>query len=103
MGQVVVELLGRRLVLEADYSQEHMDSLVALVSERAKEIDPTGAIPEVQRAILTLLNIADELDRERSQLAAFRREVAAKSSFLLEKLSSYGYAPQSRSDLQGGG
>lgn len=103
MPNVVVQLFGRRLPLKTESSQEHIDSLVAMVDARLRELDPEGAIPEMQRAILTLLNLADELSRERDQSERFRQAVLSKSSFLLEKLESSGYAPLSRSDLQGGG
>lgn len=103
MPNVVVELFGRRLALKTESSQEHIDALVSLVGSRLREVDPDGAIPEMQRAILTLLNLADELERERTQLEAFRKTVLSKSSFLLEKLQSSGYAAVPRSDLQGGG
>lgn len=103
MPNVVVQLFGRRLPLKTESGQEHIDSLVALVDSRLKELDPDGAIPEMQRAILTLLNLADELSRERTQSEMFRQAVLSKSSFLLERLESSGYAPLSRSDLQGGG
>ncbi len=103
MPNVVVQLLGRRLPLKAESSQEHIDSLVAMLDAKLHELDPEGAIPEMQRAILTLLNLADELSREREQSEQFRQAVFSKSSFLLEKLQSSGYAPLSRSDLQSGG
>ena len=103
MPSVVVELFSRKMTLKTEHSEEHMRSLVQYIQGKIGEIDPGGNFPDLQLAILTLLNLADDLARERAAHTALREAVLTRTEFLLEKLRENGYVLSPRSDLQGGG
>jgi len=68
MGTVraTVEIFGTRLGLRADGDAERLHELARFVDRRMREIaDQTSSVDTVKIAILTALNIADELHRER--------------------------------------
>lgn len=92
MGSVPVELFSRKFTVRTDNSDEHLLRAVDHIKAKLKEIDPDGNMPEMQLAILTLLNLGDELIRERDALLRLREAVDKRSTILLEKLRETGYS-----------
>lgn len=64
--RATVEIFGQRLGLRADGDAEQLQELARFVDQRMREVaDRTSSVDTVRIAILTALNIADELYRER--------------------------------------
>jgi len=91
MTSVTVELFSRRIPIRTDDSVEHIQSLVELIEGKMNEIDSNHRLPEMTLAILTLLNLADDLVKEKQLRKDLRSSVQARSTFLLEKLHQNGY------------
>lgn len=64
--RATVEIFGQRLGLRADGDAEQLQELARFVDQRMREVaDRTSSVDTVRIAILTALNIADELYKER--------------------------------------
>ncbi|MCG6964223.1 MAG: cell division protein ZapA [Acidobacteria bacterium] len=64
--RATVEIFGQRLGLRADGDAEQLQELARFVDQRMREVaDRTSSVDTVRIAILTALNIADELFKER--------------------------------------
>lgn len=57
-----MELFGRKYTVRGQGSREHIDRLVDFINDRASKIrEKTQVITTLDLAILTLLNVTDEL------------------------------------------
>ena len=64
--RATVEIFGQRLGLRAEGDAEQLQELARFVDQRMREVaDRTSSVDTVRIAILTALNIADELFKER--------------------------------------
>ncbi|MDI6729609.1 MAG: cell division protein ZapA [Thermodesulfovibrionales bacterium] len=64
MGSVEVHILGQKYVIKGDASPEYIQQIADFVDEKLKEVYTTASdITPLKAAILTALNIADELHR----------------------------------------
>jgi len=91
MNSIVVELLSRRIPIKTADSDEHIRELVQYIESKMEEIDPEGRLPEVTLAILTMLNLGDDLFKEKRRLREMRDSIRSKSTFLLEKIEENRY------------
>ena len=91
MNSIVIELFGRKIPIKTLDSQEHIGELVQYIESKMEEIDPEGRLPEMTVAILTMLNLGDDLFKEQQRLREMRDKVRTKSTFLLEKLQETRY------------
>lgn len=91
MTSVVVELLSRKIPIKTHDSEDHIASLIEYIETKMEEIDPDGRLPEMTMAILAMLNVADDLFKEKQRLKEMREAVRSKSTFLLEKIEQSGY------------
>jgi cell division protein ZapA (FtsZ GTPase activity inhibitor) len=81
---VEVELIGRRFRLRSDDSDEYIGELVEYLNERLLEVRrASNAVETEQVALLTLLDVADALFRERREAALLRATVGERSRALL--------------------
>ena len=85
-NRIELEVLGQRMILRSDASTEHLQRVVAYVEKKAREMEPAGPVASSKRILLTALNIADDLMRERAEAEAFRRAVVERSRALLAEL-----------------
>lgn len=64
--RATVEIFGQRLGLRADGDAARLQELARFVDQRMREVaDQASSVDSVKIAVLTALNIADELFRER--------------------------------------
>lgn len=64
MGSVEVHILGQKYVIKGDAPAEYIQQIADFVDEKLKEVYTAApAITPLKAAILTALNIADELHR----------------------------------------
>jgi cell division protein ZapA len=85
---VTVQIAGVRYALKTDEDERWVKSVAALVDERFREIQKKARTPDTQAvAMLTALQIAEELFRERRDTGELRKKIREKSQSLLDVLS----------------
>jgi len=66
-ARTTVEIFGRRYELRAADSREHLEELARYVDRRMRELaEVSPHVDSAKLAVLTALNIADELFREQT-------------------------------------
>lgn len=64
MGSIEAHILGQKYVIKGDAPSEYIQQIADFVDEKLKEVYTTAPdITPLKAAILTALNIADELHR----------------------------------------
>jgi len=86
--RATVEVFGQRLGLRADGDADRLQELARFVDSRMREVaDRASSVDTVKVAILTALNIADELFKEReTDQDARQRELERQAERLVMKL-----------------
>jgi cell division protein ZapA len=85
---VTVQIAGVRYALKTDEDERWVKSVAALVDERFREIQKKARTPDTQAvAVLTALQIAEELFRERRDTSELRKTIREKSQSLLDVLA----------------
>ncbi len=73
--------------VKSDAEEDHVQEVARYVNEKMEEVlKKTKSVSTLNVAILTALNIADDLLREKEKRLALVREVEAKSKDLAEKI-----------------
>jgi len=84
MESVQVEIFGQTYSIKAANDREYIRELAAFVDARMKEVQKgTGTSDGYKIAILAALNIADELNRLRSQHDAFQKSTMTSLDHLI--------------------
>jgi cell division protein ZapA len=85
LESIQVEIFGQTYSIKAGNDREYIRELAAIVDARMREVQKgTGTSDGYKIAILAALNIADELNRLRTQHDSFRRSTAASLDHLIE-------------------
>ncbi len=75
VNRTAVEIFGRRYELRASESSEHLQELASFVDRRMRELaEVSPHVDTAKLAVLTALNIADELFREQTTEPGTRTE-----------------------------
>jgi cell division protein ZapA len=75
LSRTTVEVFGRRFELRAAESGEHLQELASYVDRRMRELaEVSPHVDTAKLAVLTALNIADELFREQATEPGTRTE-----------------------------
>lgn len=87
-SRATVEIFGQKLGLKAEGEAERLHELARFVDGRMREVaDRTSSVDTVKVAVLTALNIADELFQEREKdQDARQRELDTQAQGLIAKL-----------------
>ena len=84
---VEIQVLGQTYTVKTDSEEVHIQAVARYVNEKAEEIlKKTKSVSSLNVAILTALNIADDLLKEREKRLALLKEVGTKSRDLVEKI-----------------
>lgn len=91
---VTVQIGGQRYPLRSDADDAHLKALVAFVDTRFRDIQRSARMPDTQSvAVLTALQVADELFALRQELAQhkkresdLRKKVRDRTQSLLDYL-----------------
>ena len=86
--RATVEIFGQRLGLRADGDAERLEELARFVDSRMREIaERSSSVDTVKIAVLTAMNIADELFRERETDQDDRqRQLEEQAERLVQKI-----------------
>ncbi|HVP76526.1 MAG TPA: cell division protein ZapA [Thermodesulfobacteriota bacterium] len=84
---VEIKVFGQTYTVKTDAEEEYIQDVAKYVNEKMEEVlKKTKSVSTLNVAILTALNIADDLLREKEKRTALLREVEAKSRELVEKI-----------------
>jgi len=84
---VEIKVFGQTYTVKTDAEEDHIQEVARYVNEKVDEVlKKTKSVSTLNVAILTALNIADDLLRERAKRIALLKEVEVKSKNLVEKI-----------------
>jgi len=90
---VDVELLGRRFRVRSDDDDTYIHGLVDYLNRKMSEVRKAANVVEGEHiALLTLLDVADALFRERDKSASLERGVRERAEKLLSIIDRLGEA-----------
>jgi len=85
---VEIKVFGQTYTVKTDAEEDYIQEVAKYVNEKMEEVlKKTKSVSSLNVAILTALNIADDLLREKEKRTALLREVEAKSKDLVEKIA----------------
>ena len=85
---VEIKVFGQVYTVKTDADEEHIQRVAQYVNEKMDEVvKNTKSVSSLNVAILTALNIADDLIKERTKRLALLQEVEQKSKDLVEKIN----------------
>ncbi|MGD0915861.1 MAG: cell division protein ZapA [Thermodesulfobacteriota bacterium] len=84
---VEISVFGQTYTVRTDAEESYIQAVAQYVNEKKEEIlQKTKSVSTLNVAILTALNIADDLLREKAKRKALFEEIEAKSKDLAEKI-----------------
>jgi cell division protein ZapA len=84
---VEIKVFGQTYTVKTDAEEDHIQEVARYVNEKMGEVlKKTRSVSTLNVAILTALNIADDLLREKEKRIALLQEVESKSKELVEKI-----------------
>jgi cell division protein ZapA len=84
---VEIKVFGQTYTVKTDAEEDHIQAVARYVNEKMDEVlKKTRSVSSLNVAILTALNIADDLLREKEKRRALLHEIEAKSKDLAEKI-----------------
>ena len=90
LGIVHVRIYDREYALRTSGDPDHLQELCRLLDERMHEVaDSSGAVDTLKAAILTALNLADELLRAREELKKMDDALSKRSKECVSMLDRF--------------
>jgi len=84
---VEIKVFGQTYTVKTDAEEDYIQEVARFVNEKMDEVlKKTKSVSTLNVAILTALNIADDLLKERERKSALLREVETKSKDLVERI-----------------
>ncbi len=84
---VEIRVFGQTYTVKTDAEEDYIQEVAKYVNEKMEEVlKKTKSVSTLNVAILTALNIADDLLKEKEKRTTLLREVEAKSKDLVEKI-----------------
>jgi len=84
---IEIKVFGQTYTVKTDADEGHIQEVARYVNEKMEEIlKKTRSVSTLNVAILTALNIADDLLKEREHRKTLLKEVEVKSQNLVEKI-----------------
>jgi len=84
---VEIKVFGQTYTVKTDAEEDHIQEVARYVNEKMDEVlKKTRSVSTLNVAILTALNIADDLLKERQKKIAMIRKIEEKSKDLAEKI-----------------
>ena len=85
---VEIKVFGQTYTVKSDADEGHIQKVAQFVNEKMEEVvKNTKSVSTLNVAILTALNLADDLVKEREKRVALLQEVEKKSKDLVDKIS----------------
>ncbi len=84
---VEIKVFGQTYTVKTDAEEEHIQAVAQYVNAKMEEVlKKTRSVSTLSVAILTALNIADDLLKEKEQRRALLQEVDKKSKDLVRQI-----------------
>jgi len=84
---VEIKVFGQTYAVKTDAEEGHIQEVARYVNEKMDEVlKKTRSVSTLNVAILTALNIADDLLKEKENRAAILREIEVRSKDLADKI-----------------
>ena len=84
---VEIKVFGQTYAVKTDAEEDHIQEVARYVNEKIDEVlKKTRSVSTLNVAILTALNIADDLLKEKEKRMVLLREIEKKSEDLAEKI-----------------
>jgi cell division protein ZapA len=84
---IEIKVFGQIYTVKSDAEEEHIQAVAQYVNEKMDEVlKKTRSVSTLNVAILTALNIADDLLKEREKRITLLQEVEMKSKDLTERI-----------------
>jgi cell division protein ZapA len=84
---VEIKVFGQTYTVKTDAEEEYIKEVAKYVNEKMEEVlKKTKTVSTLNVAILTALNIADDLIKEKEKRKALLQEIETKSKDLVEKI-----------------
>jgi cell division protein ZapA len=84
---VEIKVFGQTYTVKTDAEEDHIQEVARYVNEKIDEVlNKTRSVSTLNVAILTALNIADDLLREKEKRMILLHEIEKKSEELAEKI-----------------
>jgi cell division protein ZapA len=84
---VEIKVFGQTYTVKTDAEEDHIQEVARYVNEKMDEVlKKTRSVSTLNVAILTALNIADDLLKEKEKREALLKEIETKSKDLAEKI-----------------
>jgi cell division protein ZapA len=84
---VEIKVFGQTYTVKTEAEEDHIQEVARYVNEKMDEVlKKTRSVSTMNVAILTALNIADDLLREKERRIALLQEIETKSKELAEKI-----------------
>ena len=81
------KVFGQTYTVKTDAEEDHIQEVARYVNEKMNEVlKKTRSVSTLNVAILTALNIADDLLKEKENRAAILREIEVRSKDLADKI-----------------
>ncbi len=88
---VTVQVAGQRYTLKTDHEDKFVRALAAHVDAKFRDVQKSTRSPDTQSvAILTALQLAEELFQTREAMASLRKQIREKARALLDYLAKVG-------------
>ena len=88
---VEIKVFGQTYTVKTDAAESHIQEVARYVNEKMEEVlKKTKSVSSLNVAILTALNIADDLLREKAKRITLLQEVEMRSKDLAEKIEKIG-------------
>ena len=85
---VEIKVFGQTFSVKTDAEEDHLQAVAQYVNGKMEEVlKKTRSVSTLNVAILTALNIADDLLKEKEQRKALVKEVEVKSKDLVDKIN----------------
>ena len=89
VSQVSVKIFGQEFTIKGEDSPAYVESLAQFVDKKMREVaSASSVITSHKVAMLTAINIADELFRLRKELKDTNQQVESKAADLMSLLDS---------------
>ena len=79
--------MGQKFNIKSDDEESYIREISSFVNEKVMQIPKGQGLTSQSIALLTALNIADELFKERQKYDTLKKKIKTRSSELLEKIS----------------
>lgn len=84
---VEIKVFGQTYTVKSDAEEGHIQEVAQYVNEKMEEVlKKTRSVSSLNVAILTALNIADDLLKERERRISLLQEIEMKSRDLVERI-----------------